>query len=599
MSYEDAPPFRIVLADCAIVVAFQNVQEILIPFNKIQYITRDMTTKHVVEQIIEDLALSSKSVQYSLAIVVKDGSEEVMRELSETEIVHSVHRAESSNGSEFYFMFHGPDGWLQSMTRFTKSLVTRPASFYPSQKDTATPTSPQSKRGSVFGWLTGSGAEAAPSKRVTRMLTEEEAALLTGVVKVDSKPIMQGKALQHAFDKLLDDMGMTGHKREEMLLFPDEKKRFLLESNKLLQTTKKPVDKPPPPPSPTHDTVTPTSTEYADDDGTVLDDLSIMDEDDELAKSAVTASGGVTSLFGSWFKGTSGKTEQEFTAMDFADRLSKNATNNKQLLDTIRKLRVVLSTAKLSWIKEFVEDAKGISVFEALLVRFIQKKSQDLEQDVKLECIRCLRVLLNTPPGFSRLLESRGLVGVICNCLYSDNNKLRALVAEVLAAICVLHTDGYNLVLTAFSDFGVLSGEKYRFQYLVDSLKNEDDNEADNIWDYRAAALTMINALIDGPDLVDDRALIREEFVRRGLSDAIRTMQSLDPPDFFTTQVAIYDEAALEDASELRQKIRNVILEESDPAYAISETLKQPTLDAASYQFICSTLKYTHLLAKR
>jgi diaphanous 1 len=134
--------------------------------------------------------------------------------------------------------------------------------------------------------------------------------------------------------------------------------------------------------------------------------------------------------------------------------------------------------------------------------------------------VRCLRVLLNTEPGFEQVLQSKTLVTHIAYGLYTTNNKLRALVAEVLAALCVLSTEGHQLVLVAFSEFCVAHEEKFRFEYLVQSLGDESDEG----FEYRTAGLTLINAIIGTPESLHDRVLLRNEFIRRGLDDMIKVM---------------------------------------------------------------------------
>ena len=149
--------------------------------------------------------------------------------------------------------------------------------------------------------------------------------------------------------------------------------------------------------------------------------------------------------------------------------------------------------------------------------------SSDLDDDIQLETVRCLRVLLNTAPGFERLLHSPSLVHCLACSLYTQNYKLGSLVAEVLAAICVVHADGHQLVLSALSDFSAVYEEKYRFQYLIESLKNTEDDvtQMDEVsrWEYSTLVVTLINAIIDGPELVEDRVFLREEFSRRGLAE--------------------------------------------------------------------------------
>lgn len=128
------------------------------------------------------------------------------------------------------------------------------------------------------------------------------------------------------------------------------------------------------------------------------------------------------------------------------------------------------------------------------------------------------------------------MITYIAYSLYATSNKLRALVADVLAAICVLSlSDGHRVVLAALSDFRVAHDEKFRFEYLVDTLKLPEQRSEDvpeesdsvgavheaSLWEYRTAAMALINAITNSPDDLEERIMLREEFARRGLNEAM------------------------------------------------------------------------------
>lgn len=123
--------------------------------------------------------------------------------------------------------------------------------------------------------------------------------------------------------------------------------------------------------------------------------------------------------------------------------------------------------------------------------------------------------------------------------LHAASPKLRTLVSELLAALCVLSlSDGHKLVLAALSDYRVSYAEGFRFEELVRYLKIDGDaeemsgNERDDqgVWDARAATMALINALTNSPESLEDRIMLREEFSRRGLNEAVvvRAVQPLN-----------------------------------------------------------------------
>lgn len=95
-------------------------------------------------------------------------------------------------------------------------------------------------------------------------------------------------------------------------------------------------------------------------------------------------------------------------------------------------------------------------------------------------------------------------------------------------------TEGHRAVLAALSDFRIAFDEDFRFESLLSTLRvaevdidNDSDsevgfgNEEDGIWDARIAAMTLINALTNCPDILEERVLLREELSRRGLNELI------------------------------------------------------------------------------
>jgi hypothetical protein len=112
------------------------------------------------------------------------------------------------------------------------------------------------------------------------------------------------------------------------------------------------------------------------------------------------------------------------------------------------------------------------------------------------------------------------------------SNKLRTQVADVLAALCVLSLrDGHGIVLAALSDLRVATEERFRFESLVKSIQPQDMQDEDiveseeqdeaGVWEYRTAAMSLINAIVNSPDDLEERVALRDEFARRGLNEAL------------------------------------------------------------------------------
>lgn len=92
--------------------------------------------------------------------------------------------------------------------------------------------------------------------------------------------------------------------------------------------------------------------------------------------------------------------------------------------------------------------------------------------------------------------------------------------------------EGHSSVLCALSDFRSTPAEQYRFQYLLDSIRPVDEPSiASNVdttsWEYRSAIFSLINALTDTPEDLEERIMLREEFTRRGLNEIMTVSRYL------------------------------------------------------------------------
>lgn len=94
-------------------------------------------------------------------------------------------------------------------------------------------------------------------------------------------------------------------------------------------------------------------------------------------------------------------------------------------------------------------------------------------------------------------------------------------------------SEGHKIVLAAMSDYRVAFEESFRFESLISSLRLPDNGgpsddesasvntEEDGIWEARTASMALVNALTNCPESLEERVLLRDEFGRRGLNEAV------------------------------------------------------------------------------
>ncbi|KAF9909163.1 hypothetical protein EC991_009073 [Linnemannia zychae] len=286
------------------------------------------------------------------------------------------------------------------------------------------------------------------------------------------------------------------------------------------------------------------------------------------------------SLWSTWFGATplpdAGAMDEpaDDSPQFYIDQLLSKTTTQKALAKHLLGLRIALATAKLSWIRQFL-DGRGFRALESVLEKTAIKKrggkANDLDETMQSECVQCLRVLMNTEPGFTQVLRSPSLVAHISYCLYTTNSKLRTKVAEVLAALCVMSPESHRLVLMALSDFRVAHEERFRFEYLVQSLASPvmgdmdlgggggaDEHQESFEWEYKTACLSLMNALANSPSSLDDRISLRNELRRRGLEDVFQTLKMQSPPESLLIQINVYEDERHEDWVDLQERAYEV-----------------------------------------
>ncbi|KAG0366943.1 hypothetical protein BGZ54_004660 [Gamsiella multidivaricata] len=414
---------------------------------------------------------------------------------------------------------------------------------------------------------------------------------------------MTDEELNEAFVALLNDLNIKDTVRESMMQFSREKKTALILQNQQMQQQKERVSSPDPysgnqnggtlsrgtntrnkfigsissrvsfiepdgsSNAKLHSRYSSWSSLAGSYDGTAVEDVAPsspkLTGSDRPMSPTMAAAG---SLWSSWFGATpqpdalSIDEPSDDSPQFYIDQLLSKTTTQKTLAKHLLSLRIALATAKLSWIRQFL-NGRGFRALENVLDKTAIKKrggkANDLDETLQSECVQCLRVLMNTEPGFNQVLGSPSLVAHISYCLYTTNSKLRTKVAEVLAALCVMSPESHRLVLMALSDFRVAHEERFRFEYLVHTLAAPIPEDADSEgfeWEYRTACLSLMNALANSPSSLDDRISLRNELRRRGLEDVFQTLKMQSPPESLLIQINVYEDERHEDWVDLQER---------------------------------------------
>jgi formic-like protein len=83
----------------------------------------------------------------------------------------------------------------------------------------------------------------------------------------------------------------------------------------------------------------------------------------------------------------------------------------------------------------------------------------------------CLRAIMNNKYGFNMVLTHREAINCIALSLTHKSLRTKALVLELLAAICLVK-GGHELILWSFDNFKKEFSETRRFQTLMNYFMN-------------------------------------------------------------------------------------------------------------------------------
>ncbi|NP_001086147.1 formin like 1 L homeolog [Xenopus laevis] len=148
-------------------------------------------------------------------------------------------------------------------------------------------------------------------------------------------------------------------------------------------------------------------------------------------------------------------------------------------------------------------------------------KHANMKDDVHV-CIMCLRAIMNYQSGFSMVMSHVSCVNQITLSLSNKNPRTKALVLELLAAVCLVR-GGHELILSAFNYFMEVCGEGVRFAKLMEYFRTEDSNI-----DFMVACMQFINIVVHSVKNMNFRVFLQYEFTLLGLDDFLEILKNTE-----------------------------------------------------------------------
>uniref|UniRef100_A0A3B4AQR2 Uncharacterized protein n=1 Tax=Periophthalmus magnuspinnatus TaxID=409849 RepID=A0A3B4AQR2_9GOBI len=288
----------------------------------------------------------------------------------------------------------------------------------------------------------------------------------------------------------------------------------------------------------------------------------------------------------------------------------------------LRELEISLRTNHIGWVREFLNDEnRGLDILVEYL-SFAQcaviygsvsnsktiKNSRLVSQkdDVHV-CIMCLRAIMNYQYGFNMVMSHAHAVNEIALSLNNKNSRTKALVLELLAAVCLVR-GGHEIILSAFDNFKEVCKEKHRFERLMDYFRGEEGNI-----DFMVACMQFINIVVHSVEDMNFRVHLQFEFTKLGLDDYLEKCKHTES-DKLSVQIQAYldnvfdvgglledaetKNAALEKVEELEEHLSHVtekLLEvENETMMKVADLEKVLILKDKELQAVRETYEFTN-----
>uniref|UniRef100_A0A8C4H6S7 Formin-like 1a n=1 Tax=Dicentrarchus labrax TaxID=13489 RepID=A0A8C4H6S7_DICLA len=154
--------------------------------------------------------------------------------------------------------------------------------------------------------------------------------------------------------------------------------------------------------------------------------------------------------------------------------------------------------------------------------RALTKSHSPSQRDDVHVCIMCLRAIMNYQSGFNLVMTHPRCVNEITLSLNSRNPRTKALVLELLAAVCLVR-GGHDIILSAFDNFKEVSRERNRFEKLMEYFINDDSNI-----DFMVACMQFINIVVHSVENMNFRVHLQYEFTHLGLDKYLERLKQTE-----------------------------------------------------------------------
>lgn len=167
--------------------------------------------------------------------------------------------------------------------------------------------------------------------------------------------------------------------------------------------------------------------------------------------------------------------------------------------------------------------------------RHIQKLNMGSTTDDIHVCIMCLRAIMNNKYGFNMVIQHREAINCIALSLIHKSLRTKALVLELLAAICLVK-GGHEIILNAFDNFKKVTGETRRFETLLNMFEHYTTFNVDFMID----CMQFMNIVVHSVEDINYRVHLQYEFTALGLDEYLEKLSRVTESEDLHVQISAY-----------------------------------------------------------
>ncbi|XP_066588389.1 formin-like protein isoform X2 [Prorops nasuta] len=206
-----------------------------------------------------------------------------------------------------------------------------------------------------------------------------------------------------------------------------------------------------------------------------------------------------------------------------------------------------------------LKDSPGVKRRSRHVARLNMGEAKD---DIHV-CILCMRAIMNNKYGFNMVIQHREAINCIALSLMHKSLRTKALVLELLAAICLVK-GGHEIILSAFDNFKDVCSEKKRFTTLMAYFTQYDSFHIE----FMVACMQFVNIVVHSVEDMNFRVHLQYEFTKLGLDEYLEKLRHTESEDL-QVQISAYldnvfDVAALMEDSETKTAALEKVAELED-----------------------------------